>query len=74
MESMTIGQLAAAAGVNVETVRYYQRRNLLAVAARARGRGSSSALNRLVFRSMMCRNFCRWTMGSPARQRATSVR
>jgi MerR family transcriptional regulator, mercuric resistance operon regulatory protein len=30
-ESMTIGQLAKAAGVNVETVRYYQRRGLLKV-------------------------------------------
>ena len=29
MEQMTIGRLAAAAGVNVETVRYYQRRGLL---------------------------------------------
>jgi MerR family transcriptional regulator, mercuric resistance operon regulatory protein len=28
-ESMTIGRLAEAAGVNVETVRYYQRRGLL---------------------------------------------
>jgi MerR family mercuric resistance operon transcriptional regulator len=27
--SMTIGRLAASAGVNVETVRYYQRRGLL---------------------------------------------
>jgi hypothetical protein len=30
-QQMTIGQLATSAGVNVETVRYYQRRNLLAV-------------------------------------------
>ncbi|HET9680279.1 MAG TPA: MerR family transcriptional regulator [Gammaproteobacteria bacterium] len=30
-ESMTIGQLAAAAGVGIETVRYYQRRGLLRV-------------------------------------------
>jgi MerR family mercuric resistance operon transcriptional regulator len=29
MRDMTIGQLAAAAGVNVETIRYYQRRGLL---------------------------------------------
>jgi len=28
-EAMTIGRLAKAAGVNVETVRYYQRRGLL---------------------------------------------
>lgn len=37
MEPMTIGQLAAAAGVNVETVRYYQRRGLLLVPARESG-------------------------------------
>ncbi len=30
MDSYTIGQLAKAAGVNVETVRYYQRRRLVA--------------------------------------------
>jgi MerR family transcriptional regulator, mercuric resistance operon regulatory protein len=28
-ETYTIGQLAAEAGVNVETIRYYQRRNLV---------------------------------------------
>jgi MerR family mercuric resistance operon transcriptional regulator len=33
----TIGALAKAAGVGVETVRYYQRRGLLAEPARARG-------------------------------------
>jgi MerR family mercuric resistance operon transcriptional regulator len=32
--SYTIGQLAAAAGVNVETVRYYQRRKLMTEPAR----------------------------------------
>jgi len=52
MEQMTIGQLAAAAGVNVETVRYYQRRELLAVPDRptgAIGRYSAAALTRLRF-------------------------
>lgn len=52
MESMTIGQLAAAAGVNVETVRYYQRRSLLAVPERevgSIGRYPNSALTRLRF-------------------------
>jgi MerR family transcriptional regulator, mercuric resistance operon regulatory protein len=34
---MTIGQLAHAAGVGVETVRYYQRLKLLSEPARARG-------------------------------------
>jgi MerR family transcriptional regulator, mercuric resistance operon regulatory protein len=52
MESMTIGQLAAAAGVNVETVRYYQRRNLLAVPEREAGsigRYPPASLTRLRF-------------------------
>jgi MerR family mercuric resistance operon transcriptional regulator len=35
MNDMTIAKLGAAAGVGVETVRYYQRRGLLAVPARA---------------------------------------
>lgn len=35
--AMTIGQLAAAAGVHVETVRYYQRRGLLHEPSRALG-------------------------------------
>ncbi len=52
IEMMTIGQLAAAAGVNVETVRYYQRRELLATPSRPSGsigRYSPSALTRLRF-------------------------
>jgi MerR family mercuric resistance operon transcriptional regulator len=52
MEQMTIGRLAAAADVNVETVRYYQRRGLLAVPERATGsigRYSPAALTRLRF-------------------------
>lgn len=52
MKSMTIGQLATAAGVNVETVRYYQRRGLLAVPPRdvgSIGRYSQAALTRLRF-------------------------
>ena len=52
MEMMTIGQLAAAAGVNVETVRYYQRRELLVAPSRLTGsigRYSPSALTRLRF-------------------------
>jgi MerR family mercuric resistance operon transcriptional regulator len=35
MRDMTIARLGAAAGVGVETVRYYQRRGLIAVPARA---------------------------------------
>ncbi|WP_341892586.1 MerR family DNA-binding protein [Variovorax sp. YR752] len=52
MEQMTIGQLAAAAGVNVETVRYYQRRALLAAPSRPNGgigRYPAAALTRLRF-------------------------
>ena len=37
MPEMTIAKLARAAGVGVETVRYYQRRGLLAEPARAGG-------------------------------------
>jgi len=37
LERLTIGALAAAAGVNVETVRYYQRRGLLAEPKRFSG-------------------------------------
>ncbi|KQW67784.1 MULTISPECIES: MerR family transcriptional regulator [Sphaerotilaceae] len=51
-EQMTIGQLAAAAGVNVETVRYYQRRELLAIPDRPAGgigKYTPSALTRLRF-------------------------
>ena len=52
MEQMTIGQLAAAASVNIETVRYYQRRELLAVPEREAGkigRYPPDALTRLRF-------------------------
>lgn len=52
MKPMTIGQLAAAGGVNVESVRYYQRRGLLDVPERAPGeiaRYSEEALQRLQF-------------------------
>ena len=37
MANLTIGSLAAEAGVGVETVRFYQRRGLLAVPPRAGG-------------------------------------
>jgi MerR family mercuric resistance operon transcriptional regulator len=37
MRTFTIGRLARAAGVNVETVRYYQRRGLLATPSRPVG-------------------------------------
>lgn len=52
MPVMTIGQLATAGGVNVETVRYYQRRGLLAVPERLGGRIGRyppAALTRLRF-------------------------
>lgn len=52
MDQMTIGQLAAEAGVNVESVRYYQRRGLLSTPQRAAGtiaRYSGAALTRLRF-------------------------
>ena len=37
MPALTIGRLAATAGVHVETIRYYQRRGLLAEPARPMG-------------------------------------
>ncbi|MCB1960964.1 MAG: MerR family DNA-binding protein [Rhodocyclaceae bacterium] len=51
MSSMTISQLARAAGVGVETVRYYQRRQLIATPATPGGirRYSDAALSRLRF-------------------------
>ena len=52
MQAMTIGQLADAAGVNVETIRYYQRRELLGRPERPPsgiGRYPAEALTRLRF-------------------------
>jgi len=50
-QSLTIGKLAAAAGVGVETVRYYQRMGLLGKPTRATGirRYGSDDLRRLRF-------------------------
>ncbi len=86
MESMTIGQLAAAAGVNVETVRYYQRRALLAVPRREPGsiaRYPDSALTRLRFiKRAQSLGFslddgkfcCRWRMARHVRPRGNWVK
>jgi MerR family mercuric resistance operon transcriptional regulator len=51
IQSLTIGKLAAAGGVGVETVRYYQRRGLLETPARDRDirRYGSDDLRRLRF-------------------------
>ena len=51
MNLMSIGKLAQAAGVGVETVRYYQRRGLLAVPSRDGGirRYDADDLRRLRF-------------------------
>jgi MerR family mercuric resistance operon transcriptional regulator len=52
MAGMTIGRLAGAAGVHVETVRYYQRRGLLALPPRPTGgvrRYSQAAVAQLRF-------------------------
>lgn len=43
---MTIGALARAGGVGVETVRFYQRRGLLALPAKPGGAGSSGSVRR----------------------------
>lgn len=52
MQPMTIGRLAHAAGVHVETIRYYQRRGLLAAPTRPLGsvrRYGAEALARIRF-------------------------
>jgi MerR family mercuric resistance operon transcriptional regulator len=51
VRSLTIGRLAAAGGVSVETVRYYQRRGLLGTPIRDEGirRYGSDDLRRLRF-------------------------
>ena len=49
---MTIGQLAEAAGVNVETIRYYQRRGLMDVPNRPPGgqrKYNDESLRRIAF-------------------------
>ena len=43
---ITIGKLAAAGGVGVETIRYYQRRGLLATPARTGGDGWGGGIRR----------------------------
>lgn len=43
---LTIGKLAAAGGVGVETVRYYQRRGLIETPVRAGGDGWGSGIRR----------------------------
>jgi MerR family regulatory protein len=60
-EQVTIGQLAAAAGVNIETIRYYQRRKLLALPDRPSGRSTTS------------RRSCRSTTASIAPRHARSA-
>ena len=52
MDDMTIGRLAEAAGVHLETIRYYQRRGLLAEPKRPAGgvrRYGEDAIARLCF-------------------------
>jgi MerR family mercuric resistance operon transcriptional regulator len=46
LQSMTISGLAQAAGVGVETVRYYQRRGLLVTPARPVGEDSAGSVRR----------------------------
>jgi len=46
MNQMTIARLAQAGGVGVETVRYYQRRGLLAEPRRPQGPGSGGGVRR----------------------------
>jgi len=51
-QGITIGRLAKAAGVNVETIRYYQRRGLIAEPTKPQGghrRYPAGALERIAF-------------------------
>ena len=59
LQSLTIGKLAAAGGVGVETIRFYQRRGLLDQPARndAIRRYGSDDLNRLKFRQAQAAGF-----------------
>ena len=52
MTTLTIGQVAAAAGVNIQTIRYYERRGLLATPRRTASgyrQYTGDAVNRIRF-------------------------
>jgi MerR family mercuric resistance operon transcriptional regulator len=59
VQSLTIGKLAGAGGVGVETIRFYQRRGLLETPGRADGvrRYGSQDLRRLRFRQAQAAGF-----------------
>lgn len=59
MTELTIGQLAAACGVGVETVRYYQRRGLLEVPVTPAGSGHVGAIRRYGEKDLQTLRFIR---------------
>lgn len=64
MNSMTIARLAAAGGVGVETVRYYQRRGLLETPARPGGPGSGGGVRRYGAEDVRRLRFIRQAQGA----------
>lgn len=60
----TIGKLAAAGGVGVETIRYYQRRGLLATPARSGGDGWGGGIRRYDERDLRRLKFIRSAQGA----------
>lgn len=60
----TIGKLAAAGGVGVETIRYYQRRGLLATPARGGGDGWGGGIRRYDERDLRRLKFIRSAQGA----------
>lgn len=64
MNGMTIGRLAKAAGVGVETIRYYQRRGLLETPDRPLGGGSGGSVRRYKDRDVTRLRFIRAAQGA----------
>ena len=61
---LTIGKLATAGGVGVETIRYYQRRGLLQVPARSGGDGWGGGIRRYVDDDLRRLKFIRAAQGA----------
>ena len=64
MNGMTIGRLAKAAGVGVETIRYYQRRGLLETPDRPHGNSSGGSVRRYEGQDVTRLRFIRAAQGA----------
>lgn len=64
VSGMTIARLAAAGGVGVETVRYYQRRGLLETPPRPEGSGSGGGVRRYGAEDLRRLRFIRQAQGA----------